>query len=225
MRLHNADLLASERVQWIRAQSEGEADVRVSGPLRKLSAGSMLISGSGIAHLRSGSWGTLGCFVKRLNSTGLYLLSNSHVIANENQGAVGDEVARYGSASGFGQTIASLTEWIQLRRLGVNLHDCAVAELDDAIQIEATLAKPLAQPVEEIDDVLKVGAATGLTRGRITAFDVDDLVFEYEPGDLLFGGQIEITGTDSQPFAARGDSGSLVVASASGGAVGLFVRR
>ena len=57
----------------------------------------------------------------------------------------------------------------------------------------------------------KVGRTTGVTHGRVTAFELDNLVVEYDIGDLRFDDQIEIEGTGEKPFSDGGDSGSLIV--------------
>ena len=65
--------------------------------------------------------------------------------------------------------------------------------------------------VDEGDAVFKSGRTTGPTAGRITAFDLDNVVVNYEIGNLRFDGQIEIEGTGNAPFSDGGDSGSLIV--------------
>lgn len=59
--------------------------------------------------------------------------------------------------------------------------------------------------------VYKVGRTTGATRGRVTAFDLDNVVVNFDAGNLRFDGQIEIEGTGRAPFSDGGDSGSLIV--------------
>ena len=59
--------------------------------------------------------------------------------------------------------------------------------------------------------VSKVGRTTGPTEGRISAFEVDDVVVGYDMGNLKFDNVVEIEGAKDEPFAQGGDSGSLVV--------------
>ena len=66
-------------------------------------------------------------------------------------------------------------------------------------------------PVDEGTPVAKLGRTTGLTRGRVTAFELDDLVVAYDTGNLSFDQVIEIEGAGTQPFSDGGDSGSLIV--------------
>ena len=59
--------------------------------------------------------------------------------------------------------------------------------------------------------VFKVGRTTGQTKGRIRAFDVDNVRVEYDLGVLRFDNQIEIEGAGNAAFSDSGDSGSLIV--------------
>jgi len=68
-----------------------------------------------------------------------------------------------------------------------------------------------ADPVHPDLGVTKVGRTTGVTHGRITAIEVDNLVIGYDVGDISFDGQIEIESTGEGPFSSGGDSGSLIL--------------
>ena len=57
----------------------------------------------------------------------------------------------------------------------------------------------------------KVGRTTGTTRGRVSAFELDNVVVEFGLGFLKFDNQVEIEGAESDPFSQGGDSGSLIV--------------
>ena len=59
--------------------------------------------------------------------------------------------------------------------------------------------------------VAKLGRTTGLTRGRVTAFELDNVTVEFDIGLLRFDNQIEIEGDGEGPFSDGGDSGSLIV--------------
>ncbi|MCZ6699237.1 MAG: hypothetical protein O7D94_09935, partial [Planctomycetota bacterium] len=52
---------------------------------------------------------------------------------------------------------------------------------------------------------------TGLTRGRVSAIEVDRVLVEYDMGVLRFDEQIEIEPVGTRPFSLGGDSGSLIV--------------
>jgi hypothetical protein len=47
--------------------------------------------------------------------------------------------------------------------------------------------------------------------GRVTAFELDNVVVGYDIGELRFDDQIEIEGEGDAPFSQGGDSGSLIV--------------
>ncbi|MBX3746924.1 MAG: hypothetical protein KF833_16560 [Verrucomicrobiae bacterium] len=61
--------------------------------------------------------------------------------------------------------------------------------------------------------VAKVGRTTGLTRGRVTAFELDNIRVAFGIGELRFDNQIEIEGAEEGSFSEGGDSGSLIVGS------------
>jgi hypothetical protein len=83
---------------------------------------------------------------------------------------------------------------------------------------DVTLASPNGHDIARIGDrVTKTGAATGTTTGIIIDVNYSEPVGQVEYGQ----GQILIKPVDELPFAAEGDSGSLVVAD-SNKAVGLL---
>ena len=59
--------------------------------------------------------------------------------------------------------------------------------------------------------MLKIGRTTGLTYGKVTAFELDDVVVAFDAGNLNFDNQIEIEGVEEHAFSDGGDSGSLVL--------------
>ena len=65
--------------------------------------------------------------------------------------------------------------------------------------------------VDEGTEVAKLGRTTGLTRGRVTAFELDNVVVNLDRGNVRFDNQIEVEGAGDEPFSAGGDSGSLIV--------------
>ena len=68
----------------------------------------------------------------------------------------------------------------------------------------------------------KLGRTTGLTRGHVTAFELDNVIVGYDFGNARFDNQIEIEGAGSGPFSDGGDSGSLIVGSEKRGVALLF---
>ena len=65
--------------------------------------------------------------------------------------------------------------------------------------------------LDEGTEVAKLGRTTGLTRGRVTAFEMDNVVVGYDIGNVRFDDQVEIEGAGDGPFSDGGDSGSLIV--------------
>ncbi|MBX9243484.1 hypothetical protein ICW40_01525 [Actinotalea ferrariae] len=171
--------------------------------------------GVSIAHV-SVSAGTLGAFVRV--SGRLHALSNYHVLVGSPSASIGDPVLQPGPADGGRDPqdrIGSLAAFVELRPGVTAVVDAAVALLDEGIGVD--LAYPVG-PVTEVADALgaeeveKIGRTTGVTRGRITAIELDDVVVGYgeELGELSFDGQIEVESLGTGPFSRGGDSGSLV---------------
>src|SRR5882672_1410372 len=91
VRIQTRALENSAQVEAIRKQAKGEVDVRYIGRVVKRAAPwnqsrqRPLLIGTSIGHFRITA-GTLGCFAK-LRSTGdPRILSNNHVLADENKG-------------------------------------------------------------------------------------------------------------------------------------------
>lgn len=202
-----------------------ECDVRQVGAIRaqQWSADELqqrqrpLRPGLSIAHVDVTA-GTLGAFVTSADDR-VRVLSNNHVLADSDRGAVGDVVLQPGSADGGsadggadGDRIGVLDAVVALDPDGTNLVDAATAVLDDGIEVEAAHpAGSLVGTIAPDDDlpVEKVGRTTGLTRGRISAIELDGVSVEYPVGVVEFDDQIEVTG-DAGEFSAGGDSGSMV---------------
>jgi hypothetical protein len=77
-------------------------------------------------------------------------------------------------------------------------------------------------PDADIVQVKKTGRTTARTNGRITAFDLDNVVVEYDMGNVSFDAQIEIEGVGNAPFSQGGDSGSLIVSTSNKAVALLF---
>ena len=216
----------SDVVENIRKQARGEVDIRYIGRAAKRAIPwyqkvcRPLKIGCSVGHFRVTA-GTLGCFVRRCTDGAVMILSNNHVLANENRMRPGDPITQPGNLDGGSRrddTIASLSRFVRLKRAHTNTLDCAVALLKDRIEFKyrnvpqiGRLAGLGPEFIDEGAKVAKFGRTTGPTRGRVTAFEIDNLVVEFEIGDLTFNNQIEIEGTGNAPFSDGGDSGSLVV--------------
>jgi hypothetical protein len=169
--------------------------------------------------------GTFGAVVHREGTT--YVLSNNHVLANENALPLGAAIFQPGLLDGGDTTtdqIARLSQFVELRSDQPNTVDCAIAEVLDGGLVSNELLNgvvPVGPADPEHDMVVeKVGRTTGYTAGRISSIDADVKV-GYEIGTLVFTNQILIVGL-SGAFSAAGDSGSLIVERDTHRAVGLL---
>jgi hypothetical protein len=240
VRVQRPGLLRSPVVDGIVKEARGEADVRMIGridkrsPRRAATAAEFvaapwyqgrirpLLIGASVGHVAITA-GTIGAFVRRNRL--LCILSNNHVLANEDRGRVGDAILQPGSYDGgrAADRVARLLTWIRFKARGVNLADAAVAEVLPAVQCEPARLRGLVGGADRtlsglgpdfLDQgttVHKVGRTTGATEGRVTAFDMDNVVVRYDSGNLRFDNQVEIEGVGRQGFSDGGDSGSLIV--------------
>ena len=183
--------------------------------------------GLSVAHVAVTA-GTIGAFVTTGEDGAVLVLSNNHVLADSDRASAGDVVVQPGPADGGsvgGDRIGVLHRAVPLRPGGTNVVDGATATVDEGVDVEiahpaGTLAGWVA--ADDDDHVEKVGRTTGLTRGRITAIELDGLRVEYPVGTVTFDDQIEVTGDGPGPFSAGGDSGSVVYAPDRLRAVGLL---
>jgi hypothetical protein len=248
IRLQRLSLVDSPVVERLTREASGEIDVRVIGRIDKraktrsrrarqpvsrraalaerqwyqLDARPLLI-GASIGHVNITA-GTTGAFVRR--GTVAHVLSNNHVLANEDQAKTNDWIlqrAPYDGGRQPAQRVARLKQWVRLKPTGTNFVDCAIAAIQPAVAYDAgrlrhlvdngdrKLAGVAADTLDAGDMVYKLGRTTGSTSGRVTAFDVDNVVVAYDAGNLRFDNQIEIEGTGRTSFSDGGDSGSLIL--------------
>lgn len=176
--------------------------------------------------------GTLGCLVNKNNAT--YILSNNHVMANQNQASIGDNVLQPGPYDGGqnpGDAIATLSEFEPITFSGNNTIDASIAavnpnDVTGATADEGNYGAPSTTVVAAVVgmDVQKCGRTTGCTSTSptksnegITAINATVNV-SYDLGVAHFVNQIVIT---KRGFSAGGDSGSLIV-DLNGNPVGLL---
>jgi hypothetical protein len=199
------------------AAARGEADVRHIGPVRAFE------NTARVRPLRIG-WsigeidvtaGTLGCFVSVGGDA--RILSNNHVLANADRARPGAAVVQPGTVDGGtdpADRVGVLDRAVALRDTAANTVDCAIATVEvefDAGTIAGlgTLSGDTLAP-DQADRVAKLGRTTELTRGQVTAFELDGVTVQYDRGTLRFDNQVEVHGS-SGPFSQGGDSGSLIV--------------
>jgi hypothetical protein len=233
VRVQRPGLLQSTLVDRLTRRAKGEVDVRIIGRVdKRAKAPSVpwyqgnvrpLIIGASVGHVAVTA-GTIGAFVRRGGKS--YILSNNHVLANEDLASAGDWVLQRATFDGGkqpGERVARLRYWVKLKATGRNLVDAALAAVEAGIQHDSSRLRALVSSkdrvlagvgpdfVDEGETVYKIGRTTGPTKGRVTAFDLDNVVVNYDVGNLRFDNQIEIEGTGSRAFSDGGDSGSLIV--------------
>ncbi len=233
VRVQRPSLLQSPLMDRLTSQAKGEVDVRLIGRLDKRAKAKAtpwyqgnvrpLLIGASIGHVDVTA-GTLGAFVRR--GSGTYVLSNNHVLANEDLAKTGDWILQRAAFDGGKQPadrVARLRFSVKLKRTGRNFVDAALAAIEKGVEHDAVTLRALVSGkdrmlaglgpdfVDEGETVHKIGRTTGATRGRVTAFDLDNVIVNYDAGNLRFDNQIEIEGTGSLPFSDGGDSGSMIV--------------
>ena len=217
-----------------------------------------LQGGYSIGHYKITA-GTLGCVVYDGTTEDPFLLSNNHVLANSNNAAFGDQIIQPGfvdggnpsddlvgflsafcpldfgeepsecNVAGFCVNIGNTFTWM----IGSKHRIAAVKKDAQAMnQIDAALAKPVVEVVENIKDigiihgvadafigmsVCKSGRTTGFTAGTINLVHATVSVDYGEGKVALFEDQL-VSGAMSQ----GGDSGSLLVSAQEVKAVGLL---
>jgi hypothetical protein len=235
IRLQRVALRNSAIVDHLKSEAKGEVDIRMVGRIDKRAKKRQptlpwyrtntrpLLMGASVGHVDVTA-GTLGAFVNRSGT--VCILSNNHVLANEDSGSAGDMIlqrAKFDGGKRPADAVARLLQWVRLKRRGSNLVDAAIAALNKGQEHDAQLLRALAGGtnrrlkglgpsfIDEGETVYKVGRTTGATKGRVTAFDLDNVVVNYDVGNLRFDGQIEIEGAGTKPFSDGGDSGALIV--------------
>ncbi len=220
-------VVSDDTVEEIRKRAAGEVDVRYVGRIGKLAPPAgwtrkrarPLRMGVSIGHVAITA-GTLGAFVRRTPNGPAYVLSNNHVLANENAARTGDAIVQPGPYDHgvAADQVATLSSFVRLRTRGANKVDAAIARLGAGISFEAVLlgdGSTLAGVTDVLstgeDAVAKTGRTTAYTEGRITAFELDNVVVGYDLGNLRFDNQLEIESSGEGPFSQGGDSGSLIV--------------
>ena len=161
--------------------------------------------------------GTFGAVVELDGD--LYILSNNHVLADENQLALGSPIFQPGlldKNTPKNDQIAKLTKFVNITAVGPNQVDCAIAAVLDKRQVRPVIMPKVGKlasgdPVSAAENmsVHKTGRTTGYTRGVIRDISADVKV-GYEVGLVTFANQVLIEGIGG-PFSAAGDSGSLIV--------------
>jgi hypothetical protein len=225
VRIQAANPGVQANIERILELAHGEASVRVVGRVVKQQTAigtrvRPLEIGCSVGHVHITA-GTLGGFVQIEGEAGPCMLSNNHVLADENRATLGDPILQPGPfdrGSSPRDDAATLSKFEPLNTSGKNLVDAAVAVLREDISGDFDTLAGLGMlngvrpdPLEGEEIVFKIGRTTGLTRGRVSAFEIDDVWVKYDIGVIGFDRQIEIAPVDGSPFSLGGDSGSLIV--------------
>lgn len=169
--------------------------------------------------------GTFGALVR--DAVRSYILSNNHVLADENRLVAGAPIFQPGLLDGGRPTVdqvAKLTRFVKLQPSVPNHVDCAIAAGLRANLLSRDILHigPPAGVVPAVIDqrVHKFGRTTSYTVGHVTSITTDVTV-QYETGPYTFADQIIVVG-DGHPFSAAGDSGSLILERQTNRAIGLL---
>jgi hypothetical protein len=169
--------------------------------------------------------GTLGSMVQD-SSNNQYILSNNHVLADQNKAKPGQLIVQPGLADvqclgSQSNGVATFSRAIKLRFGGhKNFVDAAIAAVDPAqVSPEILFIGEVASSVVSTPTigmpVQKMGRTSCLTFGVIAALDANVMVNYSEtakPHLANFVNQILVTGSiDTPTFGGPGDSGSLIL--------------
>jgi len=225
VRVHTPFPGIADWLDRVRGIARGEVDVRVVGPVRaqrvRVPWGQgrvrPLALGTSLGHEHV-SAGTLGAIVFARGA--FFLLSNDHVLADEDRAKKGDAVLQPGRADRGRapvDVVARYERAVRLKKTG-NLVDAALARIEADVAFDAArlrgvgaLGAVRTEPLRPGDRVVKRGRTTGLTRGVVSAIEVDGVIVGYDRGELRFDDQLEISPAGRTPFSRGGDSGSLIV--------------
>ena len=171
--------------------------------------------GVSVGHF-AGTAGTLG-FVGRRDG-GLVVVSNNHVLAQENQGKKGEAILQPGPVDGGrpdADAIAELADFLPLDFAGGPTPVDAATAATEAMLVapqESCLGPLVLEPLEAQAGTIvrKCGRTTALTRGFVADMDATVRV-RYPSGAVLLADQLSVKGLDGVLFSDHGDSGSLVV--------------
>ncbi len=173
------------------------------------------------AGLSGVATGTIG--VRVSNGTQTYALSNNHVFAGVNTASIGDPIISPGDADGGSDPADRIGTLAAYQTIdfngGTNTMDAAIALTSTANVGAATptdgygLPSPITTSAALGLPVQKYGRTTGLQPGNVAGTNISVDVCYIAFGDFClqearFAGQISVS---PGPFAAPGDSGSLIV--------------
>ncbi|HEY0513593.1 MAG TPA: trypsin-like serine protease [Thermoanaerobaculia bacterium] len=176
--------------------------------------------GCGLGHYEVEA-GTFGCLVRKKGKPELYVLSNSHVLANEGFCKAGDDVLQFAKHDGGtqpGDVLCQLAEWVPFTFSDDgfdNLVDAAIArvlkpeEVTSAVRMLG-VPKGISTVVRRGMQVRKCGRTSDVTIGEITDIDYR-LPMTYKTADGAGTGRVGLRDQVlCTRYTAPGDSGSAV---------------
>jgi hypothetical protein len=209
--------LPKNSLRILREHAAGEVDVQFVGRISATGAHALTVTrglaiGASVARARCNP-GTLGFFARRVSDDAIGFVSANHILAAEDRGLEGDEIVYPGPPHTVIGRLAG--KYPRLNQRNPLVVDCAFAELIDGLSYDTSSLNggrkvgvtPVAPNLKP--DVCKIGTKSGITYGRVTAFELDPVV-HYSFGRVQFKNQIEIDSADNSRFSKRGDSGALV---------------
>lgn len=219
----------------IKKQADEAAEIQVIGRVwahaSRVTTTLPLRPGLSIGHGSLGGSGTLGAFVRLAADSGVYVLSNNHVLAASNRGKLRDPIVQPGRKNGGrkdNNRVGELANFVELKRRGLNEIDAAICRLDDVPHDARWPSGPISATAEAKtgDNVAKLGMRTDSTAGVVKAVDVVNFAMDYSSlGSLVFDHLVEVQPPREghPPFSLTGDSGSLVFKPETSEAVGLLI--
>jgi hypothetical protein len=179
------------------------------------------VSGSNVRDITNAycCGGTLGSLLT--TGTALYILSNNHILARQDQASPGENISQPGLIDNGCQPATIVAHYTTAPKLGSNV-DAAIAQLipnqmnsTGYIQGIGTISSVVKAPVVGLA-VEKSGRTTGTTTGTIGSSNTSvNVQYQIRCGQgkkyiINYTNQIVINGSG---FSAGGDSGSLIVTS------------
>jgi hypothetical protein len=177
------------------------------------------VSGSNVKDITSAycCGGTLGSLLT--NGTTLYILSNNHILARQDQASPGEQISQPGLIDNGCRPATIVANYTTAPKLGSNV-DAAIAQLisgqmnsTGSIQGIGTISSVVKTPGVGLA-VEKSGRTTGTTTGTIGSINTSvNVQYQIRCGQgkkyiINYANQIVI---NSSSFSAGGDSGSLIV--------------
>jgi hypothetical protein len=228
-KIPKAKMRAGKFVPPVMAAPDGSAaftDVKAIGRIKpeENKKVSPVQSGFSVGHVDI-SAGTVGALVKKGKK--LFILSNSHVLADSGLGKIKDKVLYPGPHDGGKlpkHLVGALAKFVKFKVGGsfVNHVDCAICEIDTTRLGDLDLSifgiKGLPKTIKAKRDmvVMKRGRTTGETEGVVEDVNFRVVINYPGVGDVGFLEQVLCS-----RYTKPGDSGSIVVDKASRSIVGL----